>query len=133
MRARMNKHTQSPNGIVPHRTSLDEHFATIEAILADLREKVDNSRAATKLAEEPRQSFSPEQRVDLVRQMLGRLGSVTASEVQRETGISHTTAMRVLHTLARGGEGIMVFEPAGPTFRIRLWHPDRVILDHVVR
>jgi hypothetical protein len=111
---------------------LTDHFATIEAILADLREKVERSRAAVK-APEPSQALGAEQRVELARQMLARLGSITASEVQRETGISHTTAMRVLHTLARNQEGIMVFEPAGPTFRIRLWHPDRVILDHVVR
>jgi hypothetical protein len=111
---------------------LTDHFATIEAILADLREKVEKSRSAVK-APEPSQALGAEQRVGLARQMLARLGSITASEVQRETGISHTTAMRVLHTLARAGEGIMVFEPAGPTFRIRLWHPDRVILDHVVR
>ncbi len=111
---------------------LNDHFATIEAILSDLRAKVEANRmgAVSALREGP---LGGEARLARARVMLAATGSITASDVQLDMGVSHSTAMRVIHTLAREKEGIMVLEAAGPTFRVRLWHPDRVILDHVVR
>jgi len=111
---------------------LNDHFATIEAILSDLRAKVEANRmgAVSALRESP---LGGEARLARARVMLAATGSITASDVQIDMGVSHSTAMRVIHTLAREKEGIMVLEAVGPTFRVRLWHPDRVILDHVVR
>lgn len=77
----------------------------------------------------PGRPDTPEERVAIVRRLLEQRGVLRASEVQLELGVSHTTAMRTIHTVARERGGIIVLEPVGPTFRVQLWHPDRVILD----
>lgn len=111
------------------RININDHFATLEAMLADLRAKVDETRGVG-LEVRP---LDAEERAARARAMLAASGSITAADVQLELGVSHSTAMRVIHALARSREGIMVLEAAGPTFRVRLWHPDRVILDHLAR
>lgn len=107
-----------------------EHFSTIEAMLADMRAKL-NERNGAALVTKPR-PLEPEERIERVRRMLAGAGSVTAADIQLELGVSHSTAMRAIHALARAREGVLQLEPAGPTFRARLWHPERVILDHQV-
>jgi hypothetical protein len=109
---------------------LADHFNRIEQILADLKHKVEASKAR---APEQRHPPDPAERGDRIRALLGERGSLTASDVQLELGVSHTTAMRTIQAIARDKAGIMVLEQSGPTFRVRLWHPDRVILDHVPR
>ena len=78
----------------------------------------------------PGRPGTPEERAAIVRRLLAERGSLAVAEVQLELGVSHTTAMRTVHAVARERGGIIVLEPTGPTFRVRLWHPDRVILDH---
>lgn len=125
--AAMNQ-TQSPlNG----SEKLADHFNRIEEILADLKHKVEAGRA--QMREQQRTPPEPADRAVRAKEMLADRGSITASDVQLELGVSHTTAMRTIQALAREKAGIMVLEQAGPTFRVRLWHPDRVILDHVPR
>ncbi len=118
---------------------LADHFARIEEILADLKHKVETSKRDQKSQalqvekEQQRHPPDPAERIDRARAMLAKHGSLTASDVQLGMGVSHATAMRTLQALARMKEGTIVLEVAGPTFRSRLWHPDRVILDHVPR
>jgi ATP phosphoribosyltransferase len=104
---------------------LQDHFDTLQAMISDLKAKIE-ARQVTPLRVAPP---PPEERLDRVRRLLSGAGSVTASEVQLDLGVRHSTAMRAIRDLARAQEGIMVLEPTGPTFRVRLWHPDRVILD----
>jgi hypothetical protein len=111
---------------------LQDHFATLESLLADLKAKVGTSKSEPPPALITRPALpNPDERVSRARQMLARRGSITARDVQLEMGVSHSTALRTMKELARSKEGIIVLEPVGPTFRDVLWHPDRVILDHV--
>lgn len=110
---------------------LTDHFATLESLIADLKAKMAESRNGAALVTKP-QLPDPDERIARARRMLETVGSVTAADIQLELGVSHSTAMRALHAIARAKDGILVLEPAGPTFRARLWHPDRVILDHQV-
>lgn len=118
---------------------LADHFHRIEEILEDLKHKVETSRAKHDASQrqvandQKRHPPDPAERIDRAREMLAQHGSLTAADVQLEMGVGHSTAMRTLQALARAKEGVMVLEQAGPTFRVRLWHPDRVILDHVPR
>lgn len=116
-----------PAAQVSNQDRIAEHFARLEEMLADLRHKVEASK--------PEPAAIPDQatRSQRAKAMLARDGSITASDVQLELGVSHATAMRTLHALAREKAGVMVLEQAGPTFRVRMWHPDRVILDHQAR
>lgn len=100
---------------------LADRFNTLETMLADLRQ------AMTRPPSEPPpgRAETPEERVARVRALLVERGSVTAARVEVELGVSHTTAMRTIHAVARDKGGIIVLEPTGPTFRVRLWHPDR--------
>lgn len=105
---------------------LKDHFDVLEAMIADLKAKIDSGRVpALRVAPPP-----PEERGERLRRLLASAGSITASDAQLELGVSHSTAMRAIRDLARLKEGIIVLESTGPTFRVRLWHPDRVILDH---
>jgi hypothetical protein len=108
---------------------LNDHFATLESLLADLKAKIEASHSPPSLVTKPSLP-TPDERVARARKMLSRSGSITASEVQLELGVSHSTAMRTMQAIARSRDGIIVLEPTGPTFRARLWHSDRVILDH---
>ncbi len=112
--------------------ALADHLNKLEEMISELKRRVETGRGQVQ-AERQRSFVTPDpaERVERAKEMLASRGSITASDVQLEVGVSHTTAMRAIHALARAKEGIMVFEPAGPTFRVRLWHPDRVILDHV--
>lgn len=120
-------------------TKLAEHFSRLEEILADLKHKIDVGARAQQHAPmppvkaQPRHLPDPTERADRAREMLAQRGSITAADVQLEMGVGHSTAMRTLQAIARAKGGTMVLEVAGPTFRVRLWHPDRVILDHVPR
>lgn len=109
--------------------SLAEHLTRLEEMILDLKLRVSANRDQV----EKQRAFvapaaDPVDRAQRARAMLAARRSVTASDVQLELGVSHATAMRTIHQLARSKEGIMVFEPAGPTFRVRLWHPDEVVL-----
>jgi hypothetical protein len=111
---------------------LEEHFNTIESMLADLKAKIARSNGSGALVTR-RPLPDPDERVARVTRMLAERGSATAAEVQLELGVSHSTAMRAMQAVARAKAGTIVLEPTGPTFRVRLWHPDRVILDHVAQ
>lgn len=128
----------SPN-VINGSEKLSDHFHRLEELLADLKHKVEASRAsqvahqAKAEKEQQRHPPDPAERGDRARAMLLEHGSITAADVQMEMGVSHATAMRTLQAIARAKGGVMVLEQAGPSFRVRLWHPDRVILDHVAR
>lgn len=100
-------------------------------MLADLKAKIEARPQLALVA--PRRLPPPDEREDAVRRLIRERGCVTASDVQLELGVSHSTAVRAIRGVARAKDGIIVEEVAGPTFRIVLWHPDRVILDHVAQ
>jgi hypothetical protein len=119
-------------GMTLAQKQLHDHFATLESMLADLKAKIDARPSTVRLVTPIPPPLDPAERLAAVRELLGARGSLTASDIQLELGVSHSTAVRAMRDVARAKDGVIVEEAAGPTYRIRLWHPDRVILDHQV-
>lgn len=102
--------------------NVEERFATLEGMVAKLKDTI--------LATQERIPLSGKvANVQAVKDLVTQSGCATVATVKRELGVSAKTANRLLHAVMHGGFGKLIFEPAGTTDRLVLFHNDRVEID----
>jgi hypothetical protein len=122
-----------PNGVITPRAAglrdLEEQFSTLEALVRRLTSTVAEGKQWRATVAPPRPPTEREVQLAAVSRMLTERGSVTVADVRSVLGVSVKTAGRLMHAIAHDGGGVLLFEPAGPTERLRLFHPDKVVID----
>lgn len=107
---------------------------TVEERMAKLVEQVDtlrarlNNMAVLPIAPEPEPDNSKKARVAATKRLLDERGSLLVADVRSELHVSLKTATRIMHAVSLSGAGVLAFEPAGNTERLRLYHPSKVLL-----
>jgi hypothetical protein len=122
--------TTPPRGLLS--LQVQERFKVLETMLGDLK----SSMAAMKPAQAPPIQAPPQPRamsraaaVQVAALLLRERGVITMADLRRELGVSVKTAHRVARSVAHEGGGHLCFEAVGPSERLVLYHPDRVVID----
>lgn len=111
---------------------LNDRFSVLQRTVEELRDALLSTAPAAHAADSERivsESETRSLRVVRAREMLATRGTIVVADLMREMNISHATAGKILHQISRLHGAVLQLEPMGPTHRLRLWHPDRVVFD----
>lgn len=104
-------------------------FATRVQQITDLLQGM-RAELAANTFQAPTAQQGPAPAATVVQQLLDTRGSLIVADVVRELGASPQNAARLLRLVAHDGGGILMYEPHGHVDRLRLYRPDKVIVEH---
>jgi hypothetical protein len=107
--------------------SLQERFERLKSLVSRLEEEIRTDRQRAERMATPTESKA--YRVAATQKLLDERLWLTVSDVRTELHVSVKTATRLMQAIAHRQTGVLAYEPAGNSNRLRLYHPSKAILE----